>query len=486
MEIRTAESRTRESRSGKGADRLLNGWKEIASFFSKDERTVRRWASGMDLPVHRVPGGKRGAVYAYSDDLDRWLTKHRAGSAEVATPAEAESDLPGPIPDNAASMETTPGIGGGNGIRRSWAPFLAGAGLLAMLAIALWVVAQPAARTAAGTDVSRPQPYQADARAEQLFLDAQYNLATRRSDGLRRAAALFTEATIVDPDYAEAFAGMADAYNLLSQYTVMPAEDAYPKALAAAQRALRLDANSSRAYAAMAFNTFYWKRDFKSSLALFKKALEIDPDNAAANAWYALVVMQDRQFDTALKAITKAEKLLPQAPEIKANKALILFHSGRSEEAVAILLPLAETQPNMLSPHAYLATIFLAGGALPGLPARIPAGGGDRGKWRASRGRGCRRQRAQGKWRARYAGDHVCGATVPVRARQGAGLQAGPHRDHARPTRKSARLSRAIRAPGGSGSFRPDAGTRAQASLGRAALPANGATVEAVIVAAKF
>ncbi len=154
---------------------------------------------------------------------------------------------------------------------------------------------------------------------------------------------------------ALAFAAL---FCLLRRPAALPAAQA-PETDAAARRALRLDPDSSRAYAALAFNAFYWKRDLKASMEMFAKALEIDPNNASANAWYALMVMQDRQFGTALSAIARAEKLLPQAPEIKANKALILFHSGHAEEALAILLPLAETQPNMLSPHAYLATILL-------------------------------------------------------------------------------------------------------------------------------
>ncbi len=82
-----------ERRAGVSANRLLNGWKEIAAFFSKDERTVRRWAAAMDLPVHRVPGAKRAAVYAYAHDLERWLTKHREESNELFGTGEAGPPL---------------------------------------------------------------------------------------------------------------------------------------------------------------------------------------------------------------------------------------------------------------------------------------------------------------------------------------------------------------------------------------------------------
>lgn len=83
-------------------DRLLNGWKEIAAFFRKDERTMRRWAATMDLPVHRVHDAKRGTVYAYAGDLEQWLKRQRQNlnGDEVA---ELVNETPAAmlVPDNA-------------------------------------------------------------------------------------------------------------------------------------------------------------------------------------------------------------------------------------------------------------------------------------------------------------------------------------------------------------------------------------------------
>jgi hypothetical protein len=55
------------------ANHRLDSWKEIAAFFDRDERTVRRWEKERSLPVHRVPGGARGGVFAYSEELREWL-----------------------------------------------------------------------------------------------------------------------------------------------------------------------------------------------------------------------------------------------------------------------------------------------------------------------------------------------------------------------------------------------------------------------------
>jgi len=86
----------------------------------------------------------------------------------------------------------------------------------------------------------------------------------------------------------------------------------------------------------------------------------LDPANASAHHWYALTAMQERRFDLALREIRLAQRHDPHSSGILANKGLILFHAGRPQEAVAVLKPLAETSPALLSPHAYLATIYLA------------------------------------------------------------------------------------------------------------------------------
>ncbi|HEX2759307.1 MAG TPA: CDC27 family protein, partial [Rhizomicrobium sp.] len=150
------------------------------------------------------------------------------------------------------------------------------------------------------------------------------------------------------------------AYNLVSQYTGLPADEAYPKAKAAAERAIALDPDNGGAYAALAFNVFYWQRDAARSVKLFEKAVALDPGNARAHHWYAMVAMHDRQFHLALREIQAAQRLQPQSAAILANKGLILFHAGRVEEALSVLRPLSQTEANLLSPHAYLATIYLA------------------------------------------------------------------------------------------------------------------------------
>src|SRR5258708_15408836 len=68
-------------------DRRLDSWKEIAAFFGRDERTVRRWEKESALPVHRVPGGAKGRVFAYANELGQWLSTPQAVVTATSAPA---------------------------------------------------------------------------------------------------------------------------------------------------------------------------------------------------------------------------------------------------------------------------------------------------------------------------------------------------------------------------------------------------------------
>lgn len=313
------------------ANRPLTGWKAIAGYFGKDERTVRRWAATRDLPVHRVNGDRSGPVFAYVADLNRWLVNH------------------GHVVESPAVTPLAPRWSGAR-----WIAALCAACLVLGLAGAVgWRLLQPEERMPSGAAVSS---------AESLYLDGLYHLETRTADGIARALGLFAQTIAADPGFASAYVGLADAYNLVSQYTPASAEESYPKARAAAERAIALDPGNGPAHAALGFNAFYHGRDPQTAVALMRQAIALDPNNARAHHWYALIAMQNRDFAVALEQIALAQRLDPHAPSILANKGLILFHAGQTQAALDILRPLKQNEPTLLSPPAYLATIYLATG----------------------------------------------------------------------------------------------------------------------------
>lgn len=348
-----ASSRARGLNLTSKRDRRLRDWKEIAAFFGRDERTVRRWERQRGLPVHRISGGARNLVFAYTDELERWLRGESAArdGASVAS-EEAPSTPAAPVttlPSATVSVEA-PGTNIGTLRRR---PLLFGAAALALLALAGTVAMR------GNTILPSRAPYRPDPRVQDLYLDAVYHLGTRQADGFTHAIQLLTEATTLDPNYADAYVRLAEAYNTISQFTLMPPNEAYPRALAAAQRAIALDPDNAGGYAALAFTTFYWTKDFARSRELFERAIRLDPSAATTHHWYALTLMVSGETATPLREIGLAQQLNPESRAILANKALILFYAGQVDAAVMILQQLSKAEPNLRSPPEYLATIYL-------------------------------------------------------------------------------------------------------------------------------
>jgi len=321
----------------KPSSRRLDTWKEIATYFGRDERTVRRWEATRGLPVHRVPGGAGGTVYAFESELAAWLRGH---------PENGES---GKKPAPAPQIETSPW--------RSRAPWLAAALIAVALAFGLARLLSPRAPDRAVQQASSHNP-----QAVAFYRSGLYEWQTRTPVGLEHAVADFKQAIARDSRYAEAYVGLADCYNLLREYTTMPPSEAYPQAKAAAERAIALDPDIAEAHAALAFDDFYWSRDVRGANREFLRALALDPRDAAAHHWYATFLMTIREFPQAVSEIEKAQALDSASTAILADKGLILFNDGRSEEAVALLARLEQAEPAFLSPHQYLASIYGARG----------------------------------------------------------------------------------------------------------------------------
>lgn len=365
--------------------RRLQSWKEIAAYFNRDERTVRRWERQRGLPVRRIPGGERNSVFAYADELDVWLSGATV-EGQSALPAEAVSgadawkdasvspsranelpaSVPSPPPTDApsagadtVSASLKPAMG-----RKVGLAGLAGAGLLGAALAGLGVVLVTDSRIKAPSEgaASSQNIHVPPEDARDLYLTGVYHLGTRQANGLNRAIQYFTEATTRDPLYADAYVKLADAYNTISQFTLMPPDEAYPRAEAAAERAIALNPASADAYAALAFTKFYWSRQFATSKDLFERAIALDSSSAQIHHWYALTLMHGGQMEIPLKEIARAQELNPESRVILANKALILFHGGRVDEAARILRQLADAEPKLRAPREYLATLYLAEG----------------------------------------------------------------------------------------------------------------------------
>ena len=205
----------------------------------------------------------------------------------------------------------------------------------------------------------------ANREAEEFYLRGRYYWEKRTPDSLNKAVDSFTQAIVHDPGYAPAYVGLADCYNLLREYTVMPAAEAYPRALAAAKKAVELDDRSSEAHASLAFASFFGMWDVATADREFRRAIDLNPNNGVAHHWYATYLECLRRYLEALAEIERAQALEPASKSVLADKGAILFDSGRLPEAIALLKQMEENEPDFISPHRYLKFIYLQTGDYP-------------------------------------------------------------------------------------------------------------------------
>jgi tetratricopeptide (TPR) repeat protein len=352
-----------DAREQQGSKPRLDSWKEIATFFGRDERTVKRWEKERGLPVHRVPGGVRGSVFAYAAELSQWLKDPRAEvteSSEQPSRIEANASSAGGMQEPVISKQVVTPTIPPRSSRFEVARILGllVAILLGFLILKHQIPRQPTSASAISLarSVHRPNP-----EAEDLYLKGRYFWNKRTPEDLNKAVDLFTQAIVRDPGYVQAYVGLADSYNLLREYSVMPASEAYPRALAAAKKAVELDDTSAEAHNSLAFVTFYWTWDAATAEQEFKRAIQLNPDYVAAHHWYATFLMATARDPEAAVEIEKARELDPSSTPIMADRGYILFRAGQAKQGIAVLKQIETTEPAFLSPHLYLSNIYLEG-----------------------------------------------------------------------------------------------------------------------------
>ena len=234
--------------------------------------------------------------------------------------------------------------------------------LLAILFV-VWTLRHGFRNASAGTKLPSPSAISAHAtpsrEAEDLYLKGRYYWNKRTPESLRQALDAFTQAIFKDPRYADAYVGLADCYNLMREFSTMPANEAYLNAFSAARKAVELDPQSADAHASLAFATFWGMWDAQNATREFRRALELDPNNAKVHHWYATFLHSTGRQPEALVEIEVARKLDPHSSSILADKGRILWVAGRHDEAMHLLTQIEATDPDFVSPHRYLARAYL-------------------------------------------------------------------------------------------------------------------------------
>jgi TolB-like protein/DNA-binding winged helix-turn-helix (wHTH) protein/tetratricopeptide (TPR) repeat protein len=175
-----------------------------------------------------------------------------------------------------------------------------------------------------------------DPDAYEAYLKGRYFWNKRTGEGLRTAIDYFKRAITIDPSYAEAYAGLADSYAVAGdwKYGVLPPLDAFPKATAAAAKALVLDASLGEAHASLAYALDLYGWDWDGAETEYKQAIQLNPGYATAHQWYSWHLFMVGRDDDALLELRRAENLDPLSLIINADIADALCVAHRYDDAV--------------------------------------------------------------------------------------------------------------------------------------------------------
>jgi eukaryotic-like serine/threonine-protein kinase len=198
--------------------------------------------------------------------------------------------------------------------------------------------------------------------AYRLYLEARQLWYRRSSEGMKKSIDLFQQAIAADPNYALAYAGLADAYSIAPSYIDMGSRQGHLLAEEAARKALDLDHSLPEARAAHAWAlSTAWK--WSEAESEFKRAIELNPNNATARYFYALgYLAPEKRFDEALEQCRIILSLDPLSSIAAANCASILMEANRYPEALAQFEKVREREPDFGPLHYKLSQLYASTG----------------------------------------------------------------------------------------------------------------------------
>ena len=201
-----------------------------------------------------------------------------------------------------------------------------------------------------------------DSEAHELYLKGRYFFGKRTADYFKRAIDYFNQALAKDPNYAPAYAGIADSYVLVSEYSNESSAELFPKARAAAEKALAIDNDLAEAHVSLGLlhgadlNLNAAKREFE-------RALELNPNYAAAHYFLGLEVLAPLgQLDRAVAELKRAVELDPFSVIMNTNFGHCYILARRYPEAIAQLRKATELDPNFGQTHVFLGHALEASG----------------------------------------------------------------------------------------------------------------------------
>ena len=207
--------------------------------------------------------------------------------------------------------------------------------------------------------------YTENVEAYQLYLRGRFHVFKLLPDEIRLGIGYFQQAIELDPNYALAYAGIADAYRSLGVGTELSPFESFAKSKAAANRAIEIDDTLSDGYATLGMTMFWGDWDWEGAEQRFRRSIALNPNDVNAHLYYAHLLSNTGRHQEALSEVKLARELDPLFPFAGALEGQFLFHAGKHDEALDRLQKTFDLAPNFWMPHLFTSNVYVNKDMLP-------------------------------------------------------------------------------------------------------------------------
>jgi len=205
---------------------------------------------------------------------------------------------------------------------------------------------------------ARPSHRDPDSAAEDSYIRGRYLLDRQTEPAMRESIDCFLASTARDPQFAAAFAGLADAHNLLAQYGFVPPREEMEEARRAAQHSLSLDPGLAEGHVALASVLEAYDWDFSAAEREYRRAIQLNPQLAAAHLWYGMFLRDQNRIREAMPELRRAEQLEPLSVLTSLSLAYAFHIAGDSDAALDRARRAIELNPELPTAAVLLAGIY--------------------------------------------------------------------------------------------------------------------------------
>jgi serine/threonine protein kinase/Flp pilus assembly protein TadD len=200
--------------------------------------------------------------------------------------------------------------------------------------------------------------YTENIEAYQLYLKGRYFWNKRTEKDMRKSLEYFQQAIEKDPNYALAYAGLADSYNMLARFDALPSKEGFPRGKAAALKALGIDGTLAEAHTSLAHARLFYDWDWSGAERELKRAIELNPNNTSAHQWYTSYLSAMGRHDEAIARAKRAQELDPLSLVINTMVGRTFYFARQYDQAIEQFRKTLELDPNFALAQHFLGQAY--------------------------------------------------------------------------------------------------------------------------------